>query len=291
MKLTTAECNRFFRTWFSLLIYTNRKHTIVPDLKEPSNPRKLRISPELAVQIRDVVWEEDNILAEFAAANPHKLAPGDLKLALSWQTRRSGTFFIFRHLKKYTIFLDEKGKAYGVLGLLDSFEDMVGSHLPVMAQTTLLPFEDKITYDGLLAGYPVHFGSGIREDLNYQYQDCQELGGVITRLGELDPEEVAQRTAASNIRVLKAFQKYLRQKGYSPDTVDRHIEALTLYGESFRPQQFIREPTLDEVREFLDVWLPQHSPKNFKSRRSASNILCVFCGIRCVWNGRWRIGY
>lgn len=52
--------------------------------------------------------------------------------------------------------------AYGVLALSQPFDELIGPPLPVMLQTVLLPFKDKIVYDGLTTGPCVSFGSGIR---------------------------------------------------------------------------------------------------------------------------------
>jgi hypothetical protein len=259
MNLSPSEVELFYRVWFSLLLYTNRELQIFDDLKEPSQPRALSISPEDAAQLRDALWEEEKLLDRFIAENPHKLSSDDLALASSWHTRRSGPFFIFRCLKKYTIFLDDN-HAYGVLGLIDPLEDILGPYLPIMVETTLLPLGNKIIYDGLLSTYSVYFGGGIRADLKVQYQDAKELGGVITQLGELDPAETARRVGASNALVLKAFQKQLYADGLSPATVERHMTVLNLYAADFRPAQLIRRATSDDVQAFLTDWLPQHSP-------------------------------
>jgi hypothetical protein len=53
----------------------------------------------------------------------------------------------------------------------------------------LLPFEDKIIYDGLLAPYAIRFASGIRRDLNQAYRSVQQRGEVLTTLRPLSEDE------------------------------------------------------------------------------------------------------
>jgi hypothetical protein len=122
----------------------------------------------------------------FIAENPAGLPAADLALTASWRDRVAGQFFILRHLKKYSVFLAQERppKAYGVLGLASSIQEIIPSQaLPVLVEAVLLPFEGKIIYDSLLAPYSVTFGSGIRRNLNDDYRHVQERGGVVTFAG------------------------------------------------------------------------------------------------------------
>jgi hypothetical protein len=72
--------------------------------------------------------------------------------------------------------------AYGVLPLFDPFEVVLGPYLPRMIKTTLLPFHDRIVYDGVISGYNITFGPGIRRSLNESYRKAKEWPGIITSL-------------------------------------------------------------------------------------------------------------
>ena len=95
-----------------------------------------------------------------------------------------GKFYVFRELKKYTVFLstDKQPVAYGVLALSQPFEDLIGPHLPVLTQTVLLPFKDRIVYDGLMSSYNVSFGPGIRRNLNEDFKTAKDRHGIVTSL-------------------------------------------------------------------------------------------------------------
>jgi Domain of unknown function (DUF6398) len=54
--------------------------------------------------------------------------------------------------------------------------------LPRMIKTTLLPFKGRIVYDGLMSGYNVSFGPGIRRSLNEAYREAKAHRGIITTL-------------------------------------------------------------------------------------------------------------
>ena len=76
----------------------------------------------------------------FVDTNPFDLPEKDLDIVLAWQHQVVGKFYVFRELKKYTVFLTttDPAIAYGVLALSQPFEDLVGPYLPVLTETVLL---------------------------------------------------------------------------------------------------------------------------------------------------------
>ncbi len=92
--------------------------------------------------------------------DPDQLAPEDRALVASWRLKVTGDFFVVRHLKKFSVFLDERppGHLYGVVGLQSAVRGMLRQPLPIHVTALLLPFLGKIVTDGLLRSSPVHFG-------------------------------------------------------------------------------------------------------------------------------------
>jgi len=109
MYLSESEVERFYSVWFPLLHFVNQHRNVVPSF--PQEWRDANVSPEVAVPVRDALWENDELLEAFIAENPAQLSQDDLALVESWKHRVGGNFFIFRHLKKYTIFIDESSPA------------------------------------------------------------------------------------------------------------------------------------------------------------------------------------
>jgi hypothetical protein len=251
MRLTTAEAERFYRVWVPVLHYVNERLQLVP-----SFPAKWQINKPLptaaAVKLRDALWKDDSVRERFITENPAKFTPEDLALVESWKHRRAGNFFIFRHLKKYSVFLSEESpsRAYGVVGLLSTIEEVVGPYLPVYVQAVLLPYEDRIMYDGLIAGYPVMFGSGIRGDLNDTYRAIQEREGIITALLPsarfVSRAEAPPKVRARNKKILTAFQKDLGRAGLSLKMMVEHVSNI----ETFAEKQLLRQ---SRPRGLLDL--------------------------------------
>ena len=100
-----------------------------------------------------------------------------------WKYAVVGTFYVFRHLKKHTVFLntEEKPKSYGVRSLYTPLDEMF-PFPPVYAKAILIPFRNSIIYDGILYPYSITFGSGIKHNLNKEYQKSKKKFGIITKL-------------------------------------------------------------------------------------------------------------
>ncbi len=79
-------------------------------------------------------------------------------------------FVIFKCLTNNAIFIDTKdNKFYAVKALGDSFDHFF-DRFPVLVQTTLLPFKDKIVYDGFIRQTGIHFGSGMASTMKEDYK-------------------------------------------------------------------------------------------------------------------------
>lgn len=254
MHLTEQEVERFYTIWFALLHYVNEQRKVVPSF--PKEWRNAGVSSEVAVQVRNTLWENDTLREAFIAENPARLSQNDLTLVASWQYRIADEFFIFRHLKKYTIFLDggSPGNGYGVHGIVSSLEQVVGPYLPVYVKAVLIPFEDRIIYDSLIAPYPIQFGGGYRSSLKDTYRDIEERGGVITRLPAGDAQGSAKQVQVSDKKVMAAFQKALGAAGLSPKMIQEHVGNLADFANEYLHKKHPPARLLDFTKRDIDAY-------------------------------------
>jgi hypothetical protein len=182
MLLSADDAELFFKLNRSLMCFVNERLQIVPDIGNPDEFS--RLPPETRHEIRNAFLNETDLIELFADANPFDLSDEELDVVFSWRYQVSGKFYIFRHLKKYTVFLPTDGPAvaYGVVALSEPFESLIGPYLPVMTETVLMPFKDKIIYDGLLSTYNISFGGGVKRSLNDSYREAKERLGIVTSL-------------------------------------------------------------------------------------------------------------
>ena len=182
MLLSPDDAELFFKLHRSLMCFVNERLQVIPNIGSPDEFSAL--PPEIRFEVRNAFLDETDLIELFVDANPFDLSIEELDVVHSWRHQVAGKFYIFRYLKKYTVFLstDNPVIAYGVVALTDPFEDLVGPYLPVMAETVLMPLGDKIVYDGLLSSYNITFGGGIKRSLNESYNQAKERLGIVTSL-------------------------------------------------------------------------------------------------------------
>ena len=186
MNLHPDDGKLFYKLYSALMFYANQRLHI---LDEPVADAEAyaALSPFSRAKVRDALHVHKELIDQFVQGNPANLNADELGIVSSWKHALVGKFYVFRHLKNYTIFLSSGGspnKAYGVLGLADPLEEVVGRRLPVLTNAVLLPFKGQIVYDGLIAIQPIAFGGGIKRMLNEEYNRAKETFGIITVLPE-----------------------------------------------------------------------------------------------------------
>ena len=182
MLLSPDDVELFFKLHHSLMHFVNQRLGVVPDIA--SLEEFATLPPESRVKVRKALLDKMNLIESFVAENPENLSDDETDIILSWRHQVFGRFYAFRQLKKNMVFLsmDDPPVAYGVVALTDPFEYLIGPHLPMMTEALLIPFKDKIIYDGMLTGYNITFGGGIKRSLNDSYREAKERLGIVTSL-------------------------------------------------------------------------------------------------------------
>ncbi len=183
MLLELQDVEQFFRLHRTLMLFVNQRLKVIPD--NLATPEEFAaMSPEVRLKVRDAWLANVDLIESFVAENAARLPDDELDIVRSWRHLVTGEFYVFRKLKKYTVFLstDKQAIAYGVLALSQPFEDLIGPYLPVLTETVLLPFKDQIVYDGLMSSYRISFGPGIRRSLNESFKAAKMRHGIVTSL-------------------------------------------------------------------------------------------------------------
>jgi hypothetical protein len=183
MMLEPQDLQLFYRLHWTLMLFLNRRLQVIPDQLAVAEDFAA-LAPEVQLKFRDALLANLDLIESFVVENPAHLTPGELDIVRSWRHLVAGRFFVFREMKKYTVFLSatEPVIAYGVLALSQQFEALIGPDLPVLTQTVLLPFKDNIVYDGLLTSFRISFGPGSRRHRNEDFKEAKAKHGIVTSL-------------------------------------------------------------------------------------------------------------
>lgn len=181
MILDTEEKNLFFKLYFNLLAFADKRFKIL-NVNGSSDVKGKPL--DKIVGLRNQIFDNLDIMDEFINKNPGKFSGDELEIIRSWKLHHvRGTFFIVKYLKRYTVLLrdEDPPKAFGVLGLNDPLY-IPDFPLPILVETILLPFKGKIVYDGLLNVNTVIFGPTIKREIYERYKLAKAIYGIITTL-------------------------------------------------------------------------------------------------------------
>lgn len=184
MRLSQDDADLFFKLMWSLQLYVNVKHGLVPEAMTIES--LARCNPEQKKQVRDALFADITVIDDFIVHNPAVILPRGARHYWEVETLLAGEFFVERLLRRHAIFI-RNDCAYAVLVRHDAFHDIFARvTLPIYVRTVLLPFKGRIVYDGMLESYNVYFGGSIRSNLRETYLLAKQRGKIIKSLDPLD---------------------------------------------------------------------------------------------------------
>lgn len=206
MHLSEQDAALYYELMWALQFHIKRTLNLFPEVQSPEQYADLPV--ESKVEVREALYRDPTFVDRFVQENPQKLSDEKLTIVASWKHFIADDFYIERILKKHTIFIAGSEKVYGVWGLQDDFDAMFHpSQLPLCFRAVLLPFRDKIIYDGLLQGYRVRFGSGIASNLKQIYLSAKQRGEIIETLSSSS----AQPTVSVHTKTVKDWTPELEE--------------------------------------------------------------------------------
>lgn len=180
MTLTDKEYKEFLKTHLDLLFYAGHKRSILP--KDFSLKKFLNLDFQIKLKCREFLFEHENLIDEYIASNFDHLTTDQIKILAGFKKKIRSSFVIFKCLTNYAIFIDTKdNKFYAVKALGDSF-DTFFDNFPVNISTTLIPFKDKIIYDGFIQSSGVYYGPNMTETMNEDYKKAKRNKEILTSL-------------------------------------------------------------------------------------------------------------
>ncbi|MBE9061951.1 hypothetical protein [cf. Phormidesmis sp. LEGE 11477] len=195
MKLSPADAQRFMSLMLPLQWYVNQEAQILPEVKDFES--FCATEAEDKIQVRDYLFAHTELINRFVQDNPEDIDKEGLETISSWKNYIFGDFYIERFLKKYSIFIADDDTVYGVLGLTSGPSDFIDKrNLPIRVQTILLPFQNKIVYDGFFRFYSVLFGRGISSSLKQVYLIAKDNNAIVQTFDSSATKQKTTKKAA-----------------------------------------------------------------------------------------------
>jgi hypothetical protein len=225
MHLSDQEFTLFYELMWALQFHVKQSLNLFPKVKTIQQYID-ELSLQEKAEIREALYSDPTWFDSFVQKNPQNFSAEKLAIVKSWKAFIAGDFFIERILKKYTIFISDSDKIYGVWGIQNDFDEMFyPGQLPVRIRAVLLPFQDKIIYDGLLQSYNLFFGSGISGRLKETYVRAKQRNEIIETL------------VPSNSH-LKSSAPAKMQKDWTPELEELLEKASKLRGGGGQPPMY-----------------------------------------------------
>lgn len=227
MRLSEPDYELFLDLHISLLVFAGKKYGLFP---ANTTVAKFREQPdgEAIMKIREKLYTDHATIDEYSASRKD-LSIEQLAIVQGFKQAHQGRFFILKHLKKGSVFFDEK-YAFLVNALSDPLEWVAGSKLPLMVDAVLLPFKNKIVYDGFIAGYNMYFGSGIKSSLNNAYNVSKARHGWIEQLPIPSEVLMAKVDHKATLEAMMKTQASRKQNYYeTEELLENHPELWNHY--------------------------------------------------------------
>lgn len=172
--LSTKDADLFYKLYFALLDYTNKKYKIDTSLKQIYNQKFM--DPQKLLPINNYLFENKVIITNFLLENSYNLNEDELKIIKGFKSaKQSDIFLVVGFEKEYTQILGRNGKVYMVKGIRDNLDNILKDNkLPMAISTTLLMFKNNIVYNGFLSVIPIEFNSDFKRSVLEDVQNAKK---------------------------------------------------------------------------------------------------------------------
>lgn len=163
--LCKKAADHYYKLYFALLDYVNKKYQICPELKKIYKQEGFDIN-----QLYDIdkfLWEHKEVIDDFIKDNNYKFNLEELAEIKKFQNAiTSDCFVIVGFDREYTKILSEDGKLYMVKGIRADFDKIMNpEELPKIISTTLLMFQDSIVFKSFFGNANIAFGNDVKKDI------------------------------------------------------------------------------------------------------------------------------
>ena len=234
--LSFKDCELFYSVRNALIVFARRylgmSEKLIFDLDDPAN-----FTDTESCETLSQVWQDPSIIDAFVKKSADVLTGRELAIATSWKHALTTHYLVFEHVGKLLFISDNR--IFHVMGLVDPLRDLLDYTEPMMVETTLLPFEDKVVYDGFANYLPMQMGPGaqrmVADGIAHALNSGEHIvtGGQLEEVAPVIKEEWLKRDAENMLYDLEMESKAQLQleghhegvlAGLTPDERERAVK-------------------------------------------------------------------
>ena len=109
VNLPPEDGRLFYKLYSALMFFANERLRVLDEPVADAEAYEA-LPPEPRAKVRNALHDKPELIDQFVRENPASLPVEELDIVASWRQALVGKFYVFRHLKKHTIFLSSGGR-------------------------------------------------------------------------------------------------------------------------------------------------------------------------------------
>lgn len=180
MTLDIQEYQEYLNTHLDLLYFVGQRQKIIS--ADTDFNTFIDLDFQIKFKCREKLYENMELLDEFIKTRFDSLTVDQIIILAGFKKKIKSDFIILQCLTRHVIFIDTvDNKIYAVKALADRFDDFF-SNFPVLCHTTIIPFKDKIIYDGFIQSKGLYYGTNMTLEMNEEYKQAKKDKTIITTM-------------------------------------------------------------------------------------------------------------
>lgn len=163
--LCKNAANHYYKLYFALLDYINKKYKIYPEIKRIYKQEGLDVNK--LCDIDKYLWEHKEIIDDFIKDNNYEFTEEELSEINEFKNAITSDYFVIVGFdREYTKILSDDGKLYMVKGIRTDFDKIMNpKELPKIISTTLIMFRGVIVFKSFYENTNIVFGNDVKKDI------------------------------------------------------------------------------------------------------------------------------
>jgi len=170
MLLSTEESKSFFDNYIPLLFYAAIYEGILPEGSSLNDFYEASVEEKVAS--RDVIFNNAEVISSYEKDNALFLKTKQPDFTDEVRKGFLKTFVVLKQTKSFSVFMEpEQNAFYHITAITEPIETKL-NYIPVLVETAIFNFHNKLVYDGLFKGGNMQIGSNYKKQFLEDYHEA-----------------------------------------------------------------------------------------------------------------------